>query len=132
MSISSVPSGFSNGTNPAASQPNGGTQTSEVKSTSKRGEIQAQVSIAELLHKEKYELSLSDEAVIKAIEKANKAINGVNKKFAYSVHKPTGEILVKVLNSETDEVIREIPPEKIVDLVAKLQEICGVIIDEKR
>lgn len=86
----------------------------------------------ELMRKDKSELSISDEVVVKAIEKANKAISGVGKRFEYSVHKKTGEILVKVLNQDTNEVIREIPPEKLLDLVAKLQEICGVIIDERR
>lgn len=83
-------------------------------------------------HKEKFELSIADEAVIRAVEKANKALAGVGTEFHYSVHEKTGEILVKVLNKDTHEVIREIPSEKILDLVAKLQEICGVIVDEKR
>lgn len=89
-------------------------------------------NIQALMHKEKYELSISEEAVVKAVERANKAIQGVDKRFEYSVHQKTGEIIVKVLNKETNEVIREIPPEKLIDLVAKLQEICGMIIDEKR
>jgi len=39
--------------------------------------------------------------------------------------------MIKVINSETDEVIREIPPEKILDLIAKLWELAGIIVDEK-
>lgn len=89
----------------------------------------------DLMHKDKFDMSISEEAVLKAIEKANKAISGVSKKFEYSVHKSTGDIVVKVLNAETNEVIREIPPEKLLDIVDKLQEISGAvgtIIDEKR
>lgn len=86
----------------------------------------------ELARKEKSELSIADEVIVKAIEKANKAINGVGKRFEYSVHEKTKEIMIKVINQETNEVIREIPPEKLLDLVTRLQEICGVIIDEKR
>jgi flagellar protein FlaG len=92
----------------------------------------AMLPVRELIHKDKSELSISDEIVVKAIEKANKAIEGVGKRFEYSVHKKTGDIIVKVINKDTNEVIREIPPEKIIDLVAKLQEIVGVIIDERR
>lgn len=78
------------------------------------------------------ELTLSEQAVQKAIEKANRLVNGVGVHFQYSVHEKTRNIMVKVIDNETEEIIREIPPEKILDLVAKLQEICGVIIDEKR
>ena len=40
--------------------------------------------------------------------------------------------MVKVIDAETNEVIREIPPEKILDLVATIWEMMGLIIDEKR
>ena len=39
--------------------------------------------------------------------------------------------MVKVINSETNEVIREIPPEKILDLVAKMWELAGILVDER-
>ncbi|MFE5324108.1 flagellar protein FlaG [Paenibacillus sp. NPDC056579] len=93
---------------------------------------QVQASTTELLHKNKQQLSIAEEAIVKAIEKANKALAGVEKSFQYSVHEKTGDIIVKVINQDTKEVIREIPPEKLIDLVVKLQEISGVIIDEKR
>jgi flagellar protein FlaG len=34
------------------------------------------------------------------------------------------------VNRETGEVIREIPPEKFLDMVAKLQELAGILVDE--
>ncbi|MFD2331487.1 flagellar protein FlaG [Cohnella sp. GCM10020058] len=86
----------------------------------------------DLLHKEKYELSLSDQAIKKAIEKANKAMEGSDRRFEYSVHEKTGDLLVKVVNTETNEVMREIPNEKLLDLMDKLQELAGINIDEKR
>ena len=39
--------------------------------------------------------------------------------------------MVKVLNKENGELIREIPPEKTLDLVANMMEIAGILIDEK-
>lgn len=78
------------------------------------------------------ELSISDKAVIEAIQRANKAISISNRKFEYSIHEKTKEIMIKVLDSETNEVIREIPPEKILDMVAKMWEMAGLIVDERR
>lgn len=86
----------------------------------------------ELKHKEKYQLSLSDESFVNVIEKANRAIEGSQKKFEYKRNEHTGDIIVKVLDADTNEVIREIPPEKIVEMIDKLQELLGIIVDEKR
>lgn len=78
------------------------------------------------------DLSISDKAVIDAIERANDALSIANKKFEYSIHEKTKEIMIKVIDSETDEVIREIPPEKILDMVAKMWEMAGILVDERR
>ncbi|MCX7920751.1 MAG: flagellar protein FlaG [Clostridia bacterium] len=89
-------------------------------------------NISNLTDYEKSELPISDKVVINAIEKANKAISGANRKFEFSIHEKTKEIMVKVINAETNEVIREIPHEKILDMVAKMWEMAGIIVDERR
>lgn len=81
---------------------------------------------------ERRELPISEKVVIEAIEKANKAISGGMRKFEFSIHERTKEIMVKVIDSETDKVIREIPPEKILDLVATIWEMVGILVDERR
>jgi len=86
----------------------------------------------ELSQKSKYELSIDEALWIKMIEKANKAITGATCRFEYSIHEGTKEIMVKVINKETQEVIREIPPEKILDMVAKMWELVGIMVDERR
>lgn len=86
----------------------------------------------ELSQKNKYELSIDESLWIKMIEKANKAITGATCSFEYSIHEGTKEIMVKVINKETQEVIREIPPEKILDMVAKMWELAGIVVDERR
>jgi flagellar protein FlaG len=40
--------------------------------------------------------------------------------------------MVKVIDINTREVIREIPPEKILDMVATMLEMAGIIVDERR
>lgn len=90
------------------------------------------LSTAHLSEYEKRELSISDKVVIDAIEKANKAITGANRQFEFSIHEKTKEIMVKVIDTNTREVIREIPPEKILDMVAKMWEMSGIMVDERR
>jgi flagellar protein FlaG len=76
-------------------------------------------------------IPLSEQQLIKAIERAVKAIQGPTTTFEFSVHEQTKQIMVKVLDKETGEIIREIPPEKQLDLVAKLWEMAGILVDEK-
>ncbi|MDD3298653.1 MAG: flagellar protein FlaG [Firmicutes bacterium] len=77
------------------------------------------------------EVSLGEQEIIDAIERANKALQGVDRRFEFSIHDKTREIMVKVINDETDEIIREIPPEKILDMVAKIWELAGLMVDRK-
>lgn len=78
-----------------------------------------------------YQPSISEKTVIEAIENANKRLMGANTEIHFSVHERTKEIMVKIMNSETKEVVREIPPEKMLDMVAKMMELAGIIVDKK-
>ncbi len=68
---------------------------------------------------------------IEAIEKANHVKKGTTE-CQFSVHKETKQVMIKMVNSETKEVIREIPSEKILDMFAKMCEVNGLFVDEKR
>jgi len=75
--------------------------------------------------------NVSENDIIQAVRQANKALEGTNRRFEYSIHEQTKTIMVKVIDTQTNEVIREIPPEKILNLIAKLWELAGIIVDEK-
>ncbi|MCM3174161.1 flagellar protein FlaG [Paenibacillus sp. MER 99-2] len=76
-------------------------------------------------------VSIADEHLIKTIERAVQSLQGPQTTLEISVHEKTHDIMVKVLNRDTGELIREIPPEKTLDLVAKMMEIAGILVDEK-
>ena len=78
------------------------------------------------------DITISEKDLLETIEKANKAITGKNTKCEFSVHEETNTIMVKVIDEDEGKVIKEIPPEKILDLVAKIWEMVGIIVDEKR
>ena len=75
---------------------------------------------------------ISEAQLIKAIEQAIKRAEGRATSLQFSVHEGTKRIAVKVLDRSTGEVIREIPPEKMLDFVAKLWEMAGILVDERR
>ncbi len=69
---------------------------------------------------------------IKDMENANKKIFGNNKEFKFSMHEETKQIMIKVIDKATQEVIKEFPSEKILDMVASMCEASGLFIDETR
>ncbi len=101
-----------------------------VKSGTQQQEKQSHVQDKNIPNSEKRQVSENE--VIDAIEKANKAIEGTNNYVKYSIHEKTHQIMVKIINKETDEVIKELPPEKILDMVANMLELAGLVVDEKR
>ncbi|WP_456288589.1 flagellar protein FlaG [Paenibacillus sp. AK002] len=78
-------------------------------------------------------LSVSEKAVLDAINKVNRTLEGTPQRYEFKLHASTGDLIIKIYNKETNEIIRELPPEKMIELVEKLQQIVvGAIIDEKR
>ena len=67
-----------------------------------------------------------------AIVKLRKAGDLFNRRLDFQVDKDTQRIVVKVIDTETDKVIKEIPPEQLVQLAAKIQEMVGLLVDEER
>ncbi len=65
-----------------------------------------------------------------AVARANMKLE--HTRCEYSYHKDTNRVSIKVINSDTDEVIREIPPEKSLDMLQKMWEMAGILVDEKR
>jgi flagellar protein FlaG len=76
-------------------------------------------------------LTVGQEQIIRNIERAVKSLQGPQTTLDISIHDKTHDIMVKVLNKDTGEIIREIPPEKTLDLVAKMMELAGILVDER-
>lgn len=85
-----------------------------------------------ILAKEPIAHQVSPKTISKAVDDVNKKLNSSNAECKFSVHKATGQITVKVMDKETGDVIREIPSEKILDMVATALEMAGILMDEKR
>lgn len=52
-------------------------------------------------------------------------------RFEFSIHDETKRVMVKVFDRASDELITEIPPEKMLDLLAGIWKQAGLIVDEK-
>ncbi|WP_010278697.1 flagellar protein FlaG [Paenibacillus senegalensis] len=77
-------------------------------------------------------IPVGDEHLVMAIERAAKSLQGKPTYLEVSVHEKTNQIMVKVLDYETGDTLREIPPEKTLDFIAKIWEMAGLIVDERK
>jgi flagellar protein FlaG len=76
--------------------------------------------------------SQSDPAVTeRVVEALQKYLNSMNVNLKFKVHKATGAVVVSVVNVDTGAVIRQIPPEQMLDAIAKLDELVGTLLDTK-
>ena len=50
----------------------------------------------------------------------------------FGIHEATNRVTIKIVDKETKEVLKEIPPEKTLDMIAKAWELAGILVDEKR
>lgn len=69
--------------------------------------------------------------IVDAINSSNKNLKSFDRKLELSVHEKTREVMIKVIDTLTDEVIREVPSEKVLDTVAIRRESLGMLMDRK-
>jgi flagellar protein FlaG len=75
------------------------------------------------------EIQQVTEQMLKELEQDIETMHNVGLKF--SKHNDTGRTMIKVLNKENDEVIREIPAEDVLDLAARIEEMIGILFDKE-
>jgi len=64
------------------------------------------------------------------VEALNDAVEYINRGLRFTIHEDTQRMMVRVVNIETNEVIKEIPPEEVLDTVARIREMIGLLIDK--
>ena len=65
----------------------------------------------------------------KAVEEINKKAH--NSEAVFGIHDATNRVMIKIVDKDTKEVLKEYPPEKTLDMIAKVWEVAGLLVDEK-
>ncbi len=73
----------------------------------------------------------SAEQLEKIIDEANAVIFGKDTHFQFEIHEKTGDVVIKLVNNETKEVVKEIPPEKLIEIMDSLWDLVGVLVDKR-
>lgn len=72
----------------------------------------------------------TNERIRNAVESFNKNIG--NSEAIYGIHEGTNRVTIKIVDKNTRAVIKELPPEKTLDMIARVWEMAGILVDEKR
>lgn len=75
--------------------------------------------------------NIDSEDTKKAVDKLNKLLEDAPTHLEYEIYGKLNSVMIKVVDDNTKEVIKEIPPKKIVDMVDKLCELAGLFMDKK-
>jgi len=74
---------------------------------------------------------ITPEVLKKAIENLNKKLSMLNSQLKIETDNDTGIRVIKVIDKETQKVIRQIPPETVLKIAKYIDEVAGLIFNEK-
>lgn len=74
---------------------------------------------------------LSRDELCQVLNQANQYTLGENAQFEFKIHEGTGRTLVRLVNIESGEILKEIPPQKMLDIVADIWDAMGINVDRK-
>ncbi len=97
-----------------------------------KAEKALQVKQAKEAEQQRVEQQNNDqEKLDNALDKINKTVRIFNHSIHFTKHEETGRLWVKVIDNDTKKVVREIPPEEVLNIEARLKEMVGLLIDEQ-
>jgi flagellar protein FlaG len=64
-----------------------------------------------------------------AVARANAIAEGP-KRLSLHIHEGSERVVVRIINLETNEVVREFPPEELLNSLTRLREFVGLLMDE--
>lgn len=82
--------------------------------------------------KEEKKNQANDKQMQMAVSNANNKMRHSKTKAEFSYHEPTKSVSIRIMDEETNEVIKEIPPEETLNMIVKMWELAGIMVDEKR
>ncbi|WP_066192338.1 MULTISPECIES: flagellar protein FlaG [Gracilibacillus] len=77
------------------------------------------------------DIDISSDQLNGMVEGLNSFLESTQTSIRYELHEKLDRYFVKIVDQDTEEVVREIPPEKMLDVYASMFEYMGFIVDKK-
>lgn len=76
------------------------------------------------------EVLYSPERVAAIVSELNRSVSVINSRVSFSIDQGTNKVVIRVIDGDTNEVIRQIPPEEMLRVSARIKELLGVLFDK--
>ncbi len=87
--------------------------------------------VAMAQNKESQKAPVDGDRVDRVVESLNNLAQSLKRKIEFSINDDTGQTVIRIVDSENDQVIRQIPPEEMLRLAEHLKDAQGLIVDSK-
>lgn len=109
----------------------GPTAPAEVRKPDPLGNVsQAKADQAADSKKAEEQASKQAEPLEDMVSDLNELVRNLHRELQFSVDRESGDTVIKVVDKETDEVVRQIPSEELMDLRQRLQDAAGAIFED--
>ena len=71
-----------------------------------------------------------DEQLDQTVEDLSTLVKNFNRELNFTIDEDSGRTVIKVIDGETDEVIRQIPSEEVVELAQMIDQHAGLLMKE--
>lgn len=72
-----------------------------------------------------------EENLEQTVQELSSIVQSLNRELNFSVDADSGRSVIKVIDSATDEVIRQIPSEEVIELAQMIDQHAGLLMDAK-
>lgn len=87
---------------------------------------------AQKVQQQNVQRELSNSEISNIVDQLNKGVRDIHERMSFSYHEKTQRIIVKVMNNDTNEIVREIPSKEAIKLLEHIQDFLGMLVDESR
>jgi flagellar protein FlaG len=70
------------------------------------------------------------ENIEKSLQDIEQVVSHFNRRFKIRLDDEINRIIIKVIDKDTDKIIKVIPPEEIQHLISKINEMMGLLVDK--
>ncbi|WP_434511456.1 flagellar protein FlaG [Desulfitobacterium sp. AusDCA] len=71
------------------------------------------------------------EEVEKATDKLNRLMSLIDKRRVFQIHEQSHQLIIKIIDEKTNEVVDEIPPKRLLDILSSITQIVGILVDKR-
>jgi len=76
------------------------------------------------------EKEITREALQEALRRINQGVSVLEKRLHFTLDERTERVVVQVIDRESNEVIKQIPPQELLDVLARIRQVVGMLFDE--